>query len=170
MRRMLRGVLGVIAGAMLMRSMNNATFKPVIGTLILGLTALQILRMLRPGVRRASPSHAVVFVDHGPAHRGCNDAGVPQGPIFALYYAKPWRCRNSKSWEPSRGSSSSSTPSKFRSASDSASSIARTLLLNAVLAPAVIAGVLGGRWLVTAAAAHVRIVAAGVYANHDATA
>ena len=40
--------VGVVAGAVMMRGMDNASFKPVIGALILGLTVLQVIRIFRP--------------------------------------------------------------------------------------------------------------------------
>lgn len=147
-RRMLPpACLGVIAGAMLMRSMNNATFKPVIGTLILGLTVLQILRMLRPTAFGAVPHTRWFSWTMGLLAGVATMLANAAGPIFALYcmaVALPkFEVVGTIAWFFFIINAFKIPFSVGLGLID-----ARTLLLNAVLAPAVIAGVLGGRWLV----------------------
>jgi uncharacterized protein len=85
-RRMLPpACLGVIIAALVMRLLDEALFKPVIGWIILALTVLQIIRMQRPDWFGSVPhSWAFAWVAGllvGAATMMANAAG----PIFALY-------------------------------------------------------------------------------------
>ena len=147
-RRMLPpACVGVVGGAVLMRGMTNASFKPVIGALILGLTVLQMVRMYRPAWFGTVP-HTQWFawmmgLMSGFATMLANAAG----PIFALYcmaVALPkFEVVGTLAWFFFIINAFKVPFSVGMGLID-----AHTLLLNAVLAPAVLAGVLGGRWLV----------------------
>ena len=85
-RRMLPpACLGVSAAAVIMGRLDDSLFKPVIGWIIMALTSLQIARMLRPGWFASAPHSrgfawvAGFFV--GIATMMANAAG----PIFGLY-------------------------------------------------------------------------------------
>jgi uncharacterized membrane protein YfcA len=147
-RRMLPpACLGVVAGAIVMHGMDNASFKPVIGALILGLTLLQMIRMFRPRWLGEVPHTRwfawTIGLLAGVATMLANAAG----PVFALYcmaVALPkFEVVGTIAWF-------FFIINAFKVPfSVGLGLIDRyTLLLNAVLAPAVVAGVLGGRWLV----------------------
>jgi hypothetical protein len=147
-RRMLPpACVGVVAGALLMRGMSNASFKPVIGGLILSLTVLQLVRMFRPAWFGAVP-HTTWFawtmgLLAGVATMLANAAG----PVFGLYcvaVALPkFEVVGTIAWFFFIINAFKVPFSVGLGLIDG-----RTLMLNALLAPAVIAGVIGGRWLV----------------------
>ena len=147
-RRMLPpACVGVIAGAVLMRGMSNASFKPVIGTLILGLTALQFVRMLRPAWFGTVPHTRWFAWTMGLLAGVATMLANAAGPIFGLYclaVALPkFEIVGTIAWFFFIINAFKVPFSVGLGLID-----ARTLLLNAMLAPAVIGGVLGGRWLV----------------------
>ena len=147
-RRMLPpACVGVVTGALLMRGMSNSSFKPVIGALILGLTGLQVLRMMRPLWFAAVPhTRAFAWVMGGLAGIATMLANAA-GPIFTLYCVAvslpKFEVVGTIAWF-------FFIINAFKVPFSVALGLidAHTLLLNAALAPAVIAGVLGGRWLV----------------------
>jgi uncharacterized membrane protein YfcA len=147
-RRMLPpACVGVIAGAMLMRGISNASFRPVIGALILALAVLQVVRMFRPAWFGSVP-HTYSFAWSmgllaGVATMLANAAG----PVFALYcmaVALPkFEVVGTLAWFFFIINAFKVPFSVGLGLID-----LHTLALNAVLAPVVVAGVLGGRWLV----------------------
>lgn len=147
-RRMLPpACIGVVAGALLMRGMSNASFRPVIGGLVLGLTVLQLVRVFRPAWFGAVP-HTTGFawtmgLLAGLATMLANAAG----PVFGLYcvaVALPkFEIVGTIAWFFFIINAFKLPFSVGLGLIDG-----RTLMLNALLAPAVIGGVLGGRWLV----------------------
>ena len=148
-RRMLPpACAGVVGGALLMRGMSNAAFRPVIGGIILALTCLQALRMYRPhwfgGVPHTRWFAWLMGSLSGVATMLANAAG----PIFTVYcvaVALPkFEVVGTIAWFFFIINAFKVPFSVGLGLIDR-----HTLLLNAVLAPAVVAGVLGGRWLVT---------------------
>jgi uncharacterized membrane protein YfcA len=147
-RRMLPpACVGVVAGALLMRGMSNASFRPVIGALILALAVLQVVRMFRPAWFGSVP-HTYSFAWSmgllaGVATMLANAAG----PVFALYcmaVALPkFEVVGTLAWFFFIINAFKVPFSVGLGLID-----LHTLALNAVLAPVVVAGVLGGRWLV----------------------
>jgi uncharacterized protein len=85
-RRMLPpACVGVIVAAVIMRSLDDSLFKPVIGWIIMVLAILQAVRMVRPGWFATAP-HSQAFawttgLFVGAATMMANAAG----PIFGLY-------------------------------------------------------------------------------------
>jgi uncharacterized protein len=147
-RRMLPpACIGVVAGALLMRGMSNASFRPVIGTLILGLTILQLVRMFRPGWYGAVPHTRWFAWTMGLLAGVATMLANAAGPVFGLYLlsvALPkFEVVGTIAWFFFIINAFKVPFSVGLGLIDG-----RTLVLNAVLAPAVIAGVLGGRWLV----------------------
>jgi uncharacterized membrane protein YfcA len=147
-RRMLPpACVGVVAGALMMRGMSNASFKPVIGTLILGLTVLQAARMYRPSWFGAVPHTRWFAWTIGTLAGVATMLANAAGPIFTLYcvaVALPkFEVVGTISWFFFIVNAFKVPFSVGLGLIDT-----HTLLLNAVLAPAVVAGVLGGRWLV----------------------
>lgn len=141
-------VTGVVIGTLLMSRLSDAQFKPIIGSLILGLTVLQLVRLWRPNLFERVP-HRLWFawmmgLLGGVATMLANAAG----PIMALYLLAV-------------------TLPKFELVGTIAWFFlvlncikvpfsaglglihSDTLLLNAVLVPMIAAGFFGGRWLVT---------------------
>lgn len=148
-RRMLPpACVGVVGGAVLMRGMSNASFRPVIGAFILGLTTLQIVRMLRPGWFGAVPHTRWFAWSMGLLAGVATMLANAAGPVFALYcvsVALPkFAVVGTLAWFFFIINAFKVPFSLGLGLIDR-----HTLLLNAVLAPAVVAGVLGGRWLVT---------------------
>jgi uncharacterized membrane protein YfcA len=147
-RRMLPpACVGIVAGAIFLRALSETTFKPVIGWIILGLTLLQVGRMQRPGWFGNVP-HAPWFAwSIGLLAGATTMLANAAGPIIAVYSlavslpkleivgTTAWFFFIINAFK---------VPFSF-----GLGLIHReTLLLNAVLVPAIVAGVLGGRWLI----------------------
>jgi len=147
-RRMLPpACLGVIAGALLMRRISNDAFRPVIGWIILALTMLQILRMQRPDWFEAVPHSRWFAWSMGLLAGITTMLANAAGPVFAIYclaLALPkLEMVGTNAWF-------FFIINSYKVPFSAGLGLIRpdTLLLNAVLAPVVVAGVLGGRWLV----------------------
>ncbi len=85
-RRMLPATcLGVIAGALAMRWLNDRAFAPIVGWIILVLTALQILRMRRPDLLGRVPHSRGFAWTIGLAAGAATMLANAAGPIFAVY-------------------------------------------------------------------------------------
>jgi len=148
-RRMLPpACLGVIAGWALMHRLDEAAFKPLIGWIILGLAALQIARLQRPDWFSHIP-HARWFawtmgVMAGVTTMLANAAG----PVMALYFlaiALPkLEFVGTSAWF-----FLSINVFKVPFSAQLGLIHSKTLLFNAVLIPAIVIGLLAGRWLVT---------------------
>ncbi|MCE9610231.1 MAG: sulfite exporter TauE/SafE family protein [Chthoniobacter sp.] len=139
--------LGVIAGALLVRWLGEMQYKPLIGAIILALTTLQLLRLARPSL-----------FEHAPHARGFAWAmgllvGVTTmlanaaGPIAALYLvavALPkLEFAGTSAWL-------FLIINCFKVPFSVGLGLIHrdTLLLNAALLPAIVAGLFAGRWLV----------------------
>lgn len=147
-RRMLPpACLGVIAGAGLMRVLDDAGFKPVIGWIILALAALQLVRMHRPDWFGAVPHTRWFAWTLGLLAGVTTMLANAAGPIFLLYclaVALPkFEMVGTSAWFFFLVNAFKVPFSAGLGLIDR-----QTLLLNAALAPAVVAGVLGGRWVV----------------------
>lgn len=147
-RRMLPpACLGVIGGAVVMRGMSNASFKPVIGAVILGLTVLQLVRMFRARWFGSVPHTHWFAWSMGLLAGVATMMANAAGPIFALYcvaVALPkFEVVGTIAWFFFIINAFKVPFSVGLGLIDR-----HTLMLNAMLAPVVVAGVLGGRWLV----------------------
>jgi uncharacterized membrane protein YfcA len=147
-RRMLPPAgLGVIGGALLMRRISNDAFRPVIGWIILALTILQVLRMQRPDWFEAVPHSRWFAWSMGLLAGVTTMLANAAGPVFAIYclaLALPkLEMVGTNAWF-------FFIINAFKVPFSAGLGLIRpdTLLLNAALAPVVVAGVLGGRWLV----------------------
>jgi uncharacterized membrane protein YfcA len=148
-RRMLPAAgLGILLGAGLMRVVTDQSFKPLIGWIILVLAVLQFARMQRPDSFGNVPHNRWFAWTMGLLAGVTSMLANAAGPIFALYALAV------------------SLP-KFEMVGTSAWLFliinalkvpfslglglihTQTLLLNLLLAPAVVTGVLSGRWLTT---------------------
>jgi uncharacterized protein len=146
-RRMLPpACIGVVIAAWFMRGLSESVYKPIIGWIILALSALQLTRMLRPEWFGNVP-HAPAFawtlgLLAGAATMLANAAG----PVFAIYclaVALPkMELVGTSAWF-------FLLINAFKVPFSIGLGLIRgqTLVLNAVLIPAIVAGLLAGRWL-----------------------
>lgn len=147
-RRMLPpACIGVIAGALLMRALSDAAFKPTIGWIILALTILQAVRMYRPESFGTIP-HARWFAWMMGLLAGATTMlANAAGPVFAIYLlalAMPkFAFVGTSAWF-------FLIINAFKVPFSVALGLihGQTLLLNFILAPAIVAGLLAGRWIV----------------------
>lgn len=147
-RRMLPpACLGVVIGAALMRVLSDASFKPIIGWIVLGLTALQVVRTYRPAWFGNIP-HARGFAwSIGLLAGATTMLANAAGPIFAIYclaVALPKReFVGTSAWF-------FLIVNAFKVPFSVALGLIhrQTLLFNLVLVPIIFAGLLAGRWIV----------------------
>lgn len=140
--------LGIIAGWALMHRLNEAMFRPLIGWIILGLAVLQIARTQRPDWFSRIP-HAHWFawtmgIMAGVTTMLANAAG----PVMALYFlaiALPkLEFVGTSAWF-----FLVINLIKVPFSAQLGLIHSQTLLFNAVLIPAIVLGLVAGRWLVT---------------------
>jgi uncharacterized protein len=148
-RRMLPpACLGVVGGWMLMNRLDEAAYKPLIGWIILGLALLQIARTQRPNWFSQVP-HAHWFAWTMGILAGITTMlANAAGPVMALYFlavALPkLEFVGTSAWF-------FLALNVFKVPFSAGLGLIhqQTLLFNAVLAPAIVAGLVSGRWLVT---------------------
>jgi uncharacterized protein len=139
--------VGVAVAAFFMRRISDAAFRPLIGGIVLALAVLHIVRVQRPGLLGDLPHTlaarwGVGFVA-GVATMLANAAG-PVMAIYCLAVALPkFELVGTLAWF-------FFIINVYKLPFSAGLGLIRTdtLLLNAVLVPGVIAGVLSGRWLV----------------------
>jgi len=140
--------LGVMIGAYLFRMISEAQFKPVIGAVILTLTALQLLRLSRPQLFEHVPHRLWFAWTMGLAAGITTMLANAAGPITALYLlavALPkFELVGTSAWL-------FFVVNCFKVPFSAANGVIHldTLLLNAALVPAILCGLFAGRWLVT---------------------
>jgi uncharacterized protein len=147
-RRMLPpACVGVTIGALLMRRISNDAFRPVIGWIILTLTLLQVIRMQRPGWFESVPHSRMFAWGIGLLAGITTMLANAAGPVFAIYCLAlslpKLEMVGTNAWF-------FFIINAFKVPFSAGLGLIRreTLLLNAALIPIVVAGVLGGRWLV----------------------
>lgn len=146
-RRMLPpACIGVIIAAIIMRGLSEAVYKPLIGVTILVLTTLQVARMYRPEWFGSVP-HARWFAwTIGLVAGGATMLANAAGPIFAIYclaVALPkFELVGTSAWF-------FFIVNAFKVPFSIALGLIHggTLALNAILSPAILAGMFIGRWL-----------------------
>ena len=140
--------LGVFAGWLLMHRLDDATFKPLIGWIILGLAALQITRMQRPNWFTHIPHSAWFAWTMGIMAGVTTMLANAAGPVMALYFlaiALPkLEFVGTSAWF-----FLSINLFKVPFSAGLGLIHPQTLMFNAVLIPAIIVGLLAGRWMVT---------------------
>jgi uncharacterized membrane protein YfcA len=146
-RMLLPACVGVVIGALLMRVISDHAFKPVIGWIILVLTALQVLRMHRPQWFERVPHSPVFAWSIGLLAGMTTMLANAAGPVIAIYCLAlslpKLEIVGTTAWF-------FFIINAFKVPFSIGLGLIRstTLLLNAMLAPMVVAGVLCGRWLV----------------------
>jgi uncharacterized membrane protein YfcA len=139
--------LGVMIGAFFFHMISEAQFKPVIGAVILSLTALQLLRLFRPQLFEHVPHRLWFAWTMGLATGITTMLANAAGPITALYLlavALPkFELVGTSAWL-------FFVVNCFKVPFSAANGVihADTLLLNAALIPAIVCGLFAGRWLV----------------------
>jgi uncharacterized membrane protein YfcA len=78
--------VGVVIGTLIMHRMNNDSFRPLLGTTILVLTGLQLVRRWRPDVLGRVPHSRPVAVSLGLTAGITTMLANAAGPLMALYY------------------------------------------------------------------------------------
>jgi hypothetical protein len=147
-RRMLPpACVGVIAGAWFMRGLDDAAFKPIIGWIILALTLIQAVRLQRPDWFGNIPHERWFAWSIGLIAGATTMLANAAGPIIALYclaVALPkLEFVGTSAWF-FFIINAFKVPFSFGLGLIHG----QTLLLNALLAPAIVAGVMGGRSIV----------------------
>ena len=138
---------GVIAGALLVRQLSDAQFRPLIGGIILALTALQLLRLTRPALFDHVPHRPWFAWGMGLLVGVTTMLANAAGPIAALYLLAVSLPKlefvGTSAWL-------FLIINCFKVPFSVGLGLihADTLLLNAVLIPAIAAGLFAGRWLV----------------------
>jgi uncharacterized membrane protein YfcA len=146
-RRMLPpACIGVIVAAIIMRGLNEAVYKPIIGVTILVLTTLQVARMYKPQWFGNVPHAAWFAWTIGLIACGATMLANAAGPIFAIYclaIALPkFELVGTSAWF-------FFIINAFKVPFSVALGLIRgqTLALNAILSPAILLGMFVGRWL-----------------------
>jgi uncharacterized protein len=146
-RRMLPpACLGVVLAAIIMRGLDEAVYKPIIGVTILILTVLQVLRSFRPQWFGRVP-HSLWFTwTIGLIAGGATMLANAAGPIFMIYclaIALPkFELVGTSAWF-------FFIINAFKVPFSVALGLihGQTLALNAMLSPVILAGIFIGRWL-----------------------
>jgi len=146
-RRMLPpACLGVIIAAIVMRGLNEAVYKPIIGVTILVLTVLQVARMYKPEWFGNVPHSTWFAWTIGLVAGGATMLANAAGPIFTIYclaVALPkFELVGTSAWF-------FFIINSFKVPFSVALGLIHggTLLLNAILTPAILSGIFIGRWL-----------------------
>ena len=147
-RRMLPpACLGVVIGALLMRWMSDAAFRPTIGWIVLALVVMQVWRLVRPDWLASVP-HARWFAwGMGLLAGATTMLANAAGPIFAVYCLAVGLPKfvfvGTSAWF-------FLIINAFKVPFSAALGLidGGTLLFNLTMAPAILAGLVGGRWIV----------------------
>lgn len=147
-RRMLPpACIGIVLGAWLMRSVNDSMFRPVTGWIILSLAVLQLARMQRPRWFGGVPHDRWFAWGMGLLAGVTTMLANAAGPIFALYTLAvglpKFEIVGTSAWF-------FFIINAFKVPFSLALGLihGQTLALNLALAPAIVAGVFGGRWII----------------------
>jgi hypothetical protein len=147
-RRMLPpACTGVVIGALLMRALSDAAFKPTIGWIILGLVTVQLTRMYRPEWFGSIPHGRSFAWTIGLLAGATTMLANAAGPVFAIYclaVALPkYEFVGTNAWF-------FLILNAFKVPFSVALGLIhrQTLAFNLALTPAILAGLLAGRWIV----------------------
>ena len=148
-RRMLPpACVGVVIAAILMRALSEAAYKPIIGITILALTTLQVVRLYQPQWFARVPHSPWFAWTIGLIAGGATMLANAAGPIFTIYclsVALPkFELVGTSAWF-------FFIINAFKVPFSIALGLihGETLVLNAMLSPAILAGIFAGRWLTT---------------------
>jgi uncharacterized protein len=139
--------LGVVSAAVFMRGISDETFRPLIGWIVLLLAVMQGIRLRWPGWLGNVPHSRIAVWTIGLLAGAATMLANAAGPVIALYCVAvglpKFEVVGTLAWF-------FFIVNVFKLPFSAALGLIRTdtLLLNAVLIPAVVVGVLGGRWIV----------------------
>ena len=139
---------GVVIAAVIMRSLSEAVYKPIIGITILTLTGLQVVRLYKPQWFGRVPHSRWFAWTIGLIAGGATMLANAAGPIFTIYclaVALPkFELVGTSAWF-------FFIINAFKVPFSIALGLihGETLALNAILSPAILAGIFAGRWLTT---------------------
>jgi uncharacterized membrane protein YfcA len=146
--------VGVVLGAFLLSRLDNSTFRPILGTIILALTISQLARMLRPPAPSSLRSEVYPGLARRPLALSLGLlAGVTTmmanaaGPLVALYFVAAglpkFEVVGTLAWF-------FFLINLFKMPFSVGIGVVHqsSLVLDAMLVPAVFVGLLGGRWLI----------------------
>lgn len=138
---------GVVIGTLIMQRLDNASFRPLLGGVILMLTALQLVRMRWPDIYGAVPHSRPVAWSLGLLAGITTMVANAAGPFVALYYVAvglpKMEVIGTLAWFFVIINIFKLPFSAWLGVIHGSS-----LALDAVLVPAVILGLLSGRWLI----------------------
>jgi uncharacterized membrane protein YfcA len=139
--------IGILAGCAILRLMPDAAFKPVIGAMVLGMLALQILRLTKPDFTAALPPSTGFLWFAGTLTGISTMVANAAGPVATLYLLLVGLPKKeliaTMAWL-FLFVNLSKVPFSFAMGLINGPS----LQLNLLLLPAVVAGLFAGRWLV----------------------
>ena len=140
-------ILGVVIGWMLMKQLDEAMFKPLVGIIILSLTCIQITRMWRPNWFEKFPHERWFAWSLGMLVGITTMLANAAGPVMALYLIAvslpKLELVGTGAWF-FLVINTLKLPFSYNMGLISL----ETLTLNAIFAPAVLPGMLLGRWLI----------------------
>ncbi len=141
-------VVGIVIGTFIMMRLDNATFRPLLGGVILVLVAMQLVRLRWPTAFGTVPHTRVVAWLLGLLAGITTMIANAAGPVVALYYVAvelpKLEVVGTLAWFFFIVNLIKVPFSIWVGVIHGSS-----LLLDLILVPAVIAGLLGGRWLIT---------------------
>jgi uncharacterized membrane protein YfcA len=139
--------VGVVIGAFVLSRLDNASFKPILGTIILALTVLQLARAWRPDFFGDVPHSRGAALGLGLLAGVTTMMANAAGPLVALYFVAVGLPKievvSTLAWF-------FFLVNLFKMPFSVGIGVvsAESLLLDVVLVPAVVVGLIGGRWLV----------------------
>jgi uncharacterized membrane protein YfcA len=138
---------GVIAGTLIMQRMDNASFRPVLGSVILALTVVQLTRLRWPDLFGRVPHSRGVALGLGFLAGMTTMMANAAGPLVALYFVAvglpKFEIVGTLAWF-------FFIINLFKVPFSAGIGVIHgsSLLLDAILVPAVFAGLFAGRWLI----------------------
>jgi uncharacterized membrane protein YfcA len=139
--------IGVMVGAFLLSRLDNATFRPILGTIILLLTVAQLARMMRPASPPALSPSRPLAVCLGLLAGVTTMMANAAGPLVALYFVAAglpkFEVVGTLAWF-------FFLINLFKMPFSIGIGVVHGtgLVFDLILVPAVFAGLLGGRWLI----------------------
>ncbi|HET9424349.1 MAG TPA: sulfite exporter TauE/SafE family protein [Gemmatimonadaceae bacterium] len=138
---------GVVIGTLIMQRMDNASFRPVLGAVILALTLMQLARLRWPDVYGSVPHSRGLAWTLGLLAGMATMMANAAGPLVALYFVAvglpKFEVVGTLAWF-------FFIINLFKVPFSAGIGVidAQTLMFDAMLVPAVFAGLLAGRWLI----------------------
>lgn len=139
--------VGVVIGALLLSRLNNASFRPILGAIILALTIAQLIRMFRPQSPSALAPSRPLALSLGLLAGVTTMMANAAGPLVALYFVAvglpKFEVVGTLAWF-------FFLINLFKMPFSAGIGVVHpeTLLLDAILVPAVLVGLFAGRWLI----------------------